>query len=46
MRSKYGVQCAIFEADGEAWKNAAMLRSKDYLARELAAYKEQFAVIS
>lgn len=41
-----GVQCAIFEADGGAWKNNAMNAIKDYLAKELAEYKQQFTVIS
>ena len=46
-QDKYdGINCAIFEADGGAWKNAAMKNIKDYLEFELAEYKEQFIVIS
>ena len=41
-----GVECAIFEADGGAWKNAAMKGIKEYLQFELAELKEQFTVIS
>lgn len=40
-----GVSCAIFEADGGAWKNAAMKSIKEYLEFELADLK-QFTVIS
>lgn len=45
MRSERGVQCAIFEADGGAWKNAAMKNIKEYLQFELADMP-QFTVIS
>lgn len=46
-QGKYdGIVCAIFEADGGAWKNAAMKNIKNYLEFELAEYKEQFVVIS
>ena len=41
-----GITCAIFEADGGAWKVAAMKSIKDYLQFELEDYKEQFTVIS
>lgn len=41
-----GIECAIFEADGGAWKNEAMKNIKNYLEFELAEYKEQFVVIS
>lgn len=40
-----GVDCAIFEADGGAWKNAAMKNIKDYLQYELADMPK-FIVIS
>ena len=40
-----GVACAIFEADGGAWKNAAMKNIKEYLQFELADLP-QFTVIS
>lgn len=39
------VGCAIFEADGGAWKNRAMKNIKEYLQYELAGM-EQFTVIS
>lgn len=45
MKSSCGVQCAIFEADGGAWKNETMSRIKNYLALELSEYP-QFTVIS
>ena len=45
MKSSCRVQCAIFEADGGAWKNEAMSRIKNYLALELSEYP-QFTVIS
>lgn len=40
-----GVECAVFEADGGAWKNAAMKSIKEYLQYELAELP-QFTVIS
>ncbi len=40
-----GVECAIFEADGGAWKNTAMKYIKEYLQFELADMS-QFTVIS
>ncbi len=46
MKDCQGIHCALFEADGGAWKNAAMKNVKDYLEFELADYKEQFTVIS
>lgn len=45
MKSSCGVQCAIFEADGGAWKNVAMSRIKRYLQFELSDFP-QFTVIS
>lgn len=39
------VECAIFEADGGAWRNEAMNRIKNYLQTELADFP-QFTVIS
>lgn len=45
MRQNGGVECAIFEADGGAWKNAAMRNIKEYLQFELADLP-QFTVIS
>lgn len=41
----HGVECAIFEADGGAWKNAAIKSIKEYLQYELAELP-QFTVIS
>lgn len=41
----HGVECAIFEADGGAWKNATMKSIKEYLQHELAELP-QFTVIS
>jgi len=41
-----GVQCAIFEADGGAWKNRAMDNIKKYLQEELAGLGDIFTVIS
>ena len=41
-----GVECAIFEADGGAWKNTAMKKVKEYLQFELAEMSQQFTVIS
>lgn len=40
-----GVSCALFEADGGAWRNAAMENVKKYLEFELASLP-QFTVIS
>lgn len=45
-QDKYdGIQCALFEADGGAWKNFAMAAIKSYLQTELAEYPE-FIIIS
>lgn len=40
-----GVECALFEADGGAWRNSAMKNVKEYLERELGEFPE-FTVIS
>lgn len=45
MKSERGVECALFEADGGAWKNAAMENVEMYLRIELAEYS-QFVIIS
>lgn len=45
MRSERGVECALFEADGGAWKNAAMKSIKEYLEVELSD-SPNFTVIS
>ncbi len=44
--SSNGITCALFEADGGAWKNAAMRNVREYLEYELADFKNQFLVIS
>ena len=41
-----GITCALSEADGGAWKNAAMKNIKEYLEFELEGYQDQFIVIS
>lgn len=46
MRDNHGIQCALFEADGGAWKIKAMRNIKNYLESKLVDYKEQFTVIS
>lgn len=45
MRQNNGVECAIFEADGGAWKNEAMRNIKNYLGFALEELP-QFTVIS
>ena len=45
QREGRGVECAIFEADGGAWKNAAMENVKGYLQAELEDFP-QYTVIS
>ena len=40
-----GVQCALFEADGGAWKISAMEAIKAYLIRELEGF-DNFSIIS
>lgn len=40
-----GIQCALYEADGGAWKIDAMENIKNYLVCELAEYKN-FIIIS
>lgn len=45
MRDNRGVECAIFEADGGAWKYEAMQRISNYLQAHLAEC-EQFTVIA
>lgn len=45
-QDKYdGIQCALFEADGGAWKLNAMQLIKDYLIEELTDYPN-FTIIS
>lgn len=41
-----GIHCAIFEADGGAWKNTAMKNIRNYLEYELEDLKERFVIIS
>lgn len=45
MKQGNGVECAIFEADGGAWKNIAMQNIKEYLQSELEEFP-MFTVIS
>lgn len=46
QQDKYdGIQCALFEADGGAWKHKAMDNIKEYLQKELDGI-EGFIVIS
>ena len=40
-----GIQCALYEADGGAWKIEAMANIKAYLVKELAGY-DKFIIIS
>ena len=45
-QDKYdGIQCALFEADGGAWKLDAMQIIKKYLIEELTDYPN-FTIIS
>lgn len=46
MKDSNGICCALFGADGGAWKNVAMKNIKNYLEHELEGFKEQFTVIS
>ena len=46
MRTDNGVQCALFEADGGAWKNRAMENVRAYLCEQLEESGDQFVVIS
>jgi len=46
QREGRGVECAIFEADGGAWKNEAMRNIKEYLKENLCDLLDQFTVIS
>lgn len=47
MRSELGVQCALFEADGGAWKAVAMENIKAYLKESLKDYTDtKITVIS
>lgn len=46
-QDKYeGILCAIFEADGGAWKNEAMNEIHSFLEENLKDYKDMFIVIS
>ena len=46
-QDKYeGILCAIFEADGGAWKNEAMHEIHSFLKTNLEAYEDKFIVIS
>lgn len=41
---RYGVTCALFEADGSAWKNEAKANIKAYLESELADTENIFVI--
>lgn len=41
---RYGVTCALFEADGGAWKNEAKTNIKAYLEKELADVGNVFVI--
>ena len=41
---RYGVTCALFDADGGAWKNEAKANIKDYLESELADVENIFVI--
>lgn len=41
-----GLQAALFEADGGAWKNEAILNIKEYLEKELEAEKERITILA
>ena len=45
MRGDSGIQCALYEADGGAWKSVAMNRIKDFLVKQLGDLTEHFTVI-
>lgn len=42
----YGLQAALFEADGGAWKNEAILNIKEYLEEELKDHKERITILA
>lgn len=44
--SSYGLQAALFEADGGAWKNEAILNIKEYLEEELKVHKERITILA
>lgn len=41
---RYGVTCALFEADGGAWKNEAKANIKAHLEKELADVSNIFVI--
>lgn len=46
FRIKKGPNCALFEADGGAWKNQAILNIKEYLVKELAEVADRVEIIA
>lgn len=44
FNDRYGVTCALFEADGGAWKNEAKANIKAYLEKELADVSNIFVI--
>lgn len=46
-QNKYdGISCAIFEADGGAWKNEAMRNIKNFLTSELSEFLNDITIIA
>lgn len=45
MKSRDSIECALFEADGGAWKNEAMWKIQTYLEKEIND-KEHFIIIA
>lgn len=41
---RLGVSCALFEADGGAWKNEAKKNIKEYLEKELDGVPDIFVI--
>lgn len=46
FRMQEGPRAALFEADGGAWKNEAMKRIKEYLAKKLQSLGNKIEIIS
>ncbi|UJS28472.1 hypothetical protein L2Z53_03755 [Macrococcoides canis] len=44
--ASYGLQAALFEADGGAWKNEAILNIKEYLEEELKDHTERITILA
>lgn len=46
FRMREGGKCALFEADGGAWRNETMQRVKDYIVKELEGFEDRYEIIS